>query len=681
MASSPRKRHLLPASDVSASRSPPWLVTFVALLLVRLTGAAYALISDCDETFNYWEALHLVLFGGRPVQTWEYSPEFAIRSWAYILAHAPAGLVAKLAGFSKLSTFYITRAALAVTSASIETHFTSTVARVVSPRCAWILLSFLAANAGLFSASVALLPSSFTFYTTTLALSFAMEPAVSPDFPASPHLPAPRSPAPRSPAPRSPAPRSPASRPNRTLKATLAFALGALLAWPFALVLSLPFVFDELFFYSGNVLRPQRWSQLVTTRATAFIKAALYASLLAVPILTIDTLFYGKLALVPWNIITYNVLSAQRGAGPELYGTEPAWFYLANLGLNVGPIILVLALMTAPVLILDRLTSTSRYSDPSSKEAQGSSRLSLLLLRTAPFYVWLGLLSTQPHKEERFMFPAYASLCFNAALSLDTIMIIAQQVMSHSRQRNTASVWPTHLLATPVILCSAAFAILRICGTIASFHAPFTVLHHLNNKSADIHASPNRGLSICYGKEWYRFPSSFFLPDNDSLEFVKSAFDGILPKHFYDEGNDLVNSDEKDAVATAMDALLGWTVPDHLASRTRAWQTGFNDLNREEPDRYVNVTTQCHLLVDSGDLSPTVPASEPRYVDDTSHWHRLRCEPFLDAEASKQSAVGQSLAFKLAQTVARTLWAPAEVRRRLGLRYRDYCLLANRNLP
>lgn len=535
---------------------------------------------------------------------------------------------------------------------------------MVSPRCAWILLSFLAANAGLFSASVALLPSSFTFYTTTLALSYAFEPAVSPDFPAST--------------------RSPASRSNRTLKATLAFALGALLAWPFALVLSLPFVFEELFFYSGNVLRPQRWSQLVTTRATAFTKAALYASLLVIPILTIDTLFYGKLALVPWNIITYNVLSAQRGAGPELYGTEPPWFYLANLGLNVGPIILVLALTTAPVLILDRLTSTSRYSDPSSKEAQGSSRLSLLLLRTAPFYVWLALLSTQPHKEERFMFPAYASLCFNAALSLDTSIILAEQViskLSHSRQQNTASKLPTRLLATPVLFCSAAFAVLRICGTIASFHAPFTVLHHLNTNSARIHASSPHGLSVCYGKEWYRFPSSFFLPNDDSLEFVKSAFDGILPKHFYDGRSDLVIKHEKDTITATMDALLGWTIPDHLASRTRAWQTGFNDLNREEPDRYVNVTTQCHILVDSGDLNPVVPASEPRYVDDTSHWQRLRCEPFLDAEASKQSAVGRSLAFKLAQTLARTLWAPAEVRRRLGLRYRDYCLLRNRHLP
>lgn len=530
---------------------------------------------------------------------------------------------------------------------------------MVSPRCAWILLSFLAANAGLFSASVALLPSSFTFYTTTLALSYAIEPAVSPAFPASPHLPAPRS--------------------SRTLKATLAFALGALLAWPFALVLSFPFVFEELFFYSGNVLRPQRWFQLVIFRTTAFTKAALYASTLVIPILSIDTLFYGKLALVPWNIITYNVLSAQRGAGPELYGTEPAWFYLANLGLNVGPIILVLALMTAPVLILDRLTSTSRYSDPSSKEAQGSSRLSLLLLRTAPFYVWLGLLSTQPHKEERFMFPAYASLCFNAALSLDTTIIIAQQVMSHCSRRNTASPWPTRLLATPVLFCSAGFAALRICGTIASFHAPFTVLHHLNSNSADIHASSP--LSICYGKEWYRFPSSFFLPDDDSLEFVKSAFDGILPKHFYDGRSGLVNNEGMDAITATIDALVGWTTPDNLASRTRAWQTGFNDLNREEPDRYVNVTTQCHLLVDSGDLNPVVPASEPRYVDDSSHWQRLRCEPFLDAEASKQTAVGRSLAFKLAQTVARTLWAPAEMRRRLGLRYRDYCLLANRNLP
>ncbi len=48
---------------------------------------------------------------------------------------------------------------------------------------------------------------------------------------------------------------------------------------------------------------------------------------------------------------------------------------------------------------------------------------------------------------------------------------------------------------------------------------------------------------MCVGKEWYRFPSSFFLPDSvvvdrDGrrravvLEFVRSEFAGLLPKAF-----------------------------------------------------------------------------------------------------------------------------------------------------
>ena len=35
-----------------------------------------------------------------------------------------------------------------------------------------------------------------------------------------------------------------------------------------------------------------------------------------------------------------------------------------------------------------------------------------------PLYVWLGILTLQAHKEERFMFPAYPLLCFNAAVAL-----------------------------------------------------------------------------------------------------------------------------------------------------------------------------------------------------------------------------------------------------------------------
>ncbi len=39
-------------------------------------------------------------------------------------------------------------------------------------------------------------------------------------------------------------------------------------------------------------------------------------------------------------------------------------------------------------------------------------------MRLTSFYLWLATLSAQAHKEERFFFPAYPLLCFNAAVAL-----------------------------------------------------------------------------------------------------------------------------------------------------------------------------------------------------------------------------------------------------------------------
>lgn len=48
--------------------------------------------SGCCPVYNYWEPLHFILYGDG-FRTWEYSPIYAIRSWAYLLLHAaPARL-------------------------------------------------------------------------------------------------------------------------------------------------------------------------------------------------------------------------------------------------------------------------------------------------------------------------------------------------------------------------------------------------------------------------------------------------------------------------------------------------------------------------------------------------------------------------------------------------------------
>lgn len=37
---------------------------------------------------------------------------------------------------------------------------------------------------------------------------------------------------------------------------------------------------------------------------------------------------------------------------------------------------------------------------------------------------------------------------------------------------------------------------------------------------------------VCVGKEWYRFPSHYFLPEGARLGLIKSHFDGLLPGEF-----------------------------------------------------------------------------------------------------------------------------------------------------
>lgn len=94
-----------------------------------------------------------------------------------------------------------------------------------------------------------------------------------------------------------------------------------------------------------------------------------------------------------------------------------------------------------------------------------------------------------------------------------------------------------------------------------------------NHKLLQCFKAPIR---LCVGKEWHRFPSSFFLPENVNgrlveLQFVRSDFAGILPKHFPSGHN--------------------------LSEMTRKIPAQMNDENREETARYVLVES-CNYLID-----------------------------------------------------------------------------------
>jgi alpha-1,2-mannosyltransferase len=128
----------------------------------------------------------------------------------------------------------------------------------------------------------------------------------------------------------------------------------------------------------------------------------------------IDSFIYGRTVFVPWNIIKYNVFST---SNPTLYGVSPWYYYLLNGLLNFN-IALPLAFLSLPLLAMTAVFEPKKLGI--TMPGQTSARTHLFL-RLSPFYIWFILLSCQPHKEERFMFPAFPLACFNAAISIGLI--------------------------------------------------------------------------------------------------------------------------------------------------------------------------------------------------------------------------------------------------------------------
>jgi hypothetical protein len=82
-----------------------WSAGLAVLLGARLLAAASLMITDCDETFNYWEPTHYTLYGWG-FQTWEYSPAYALRSYLFLLPHSAAVSALHAASGSKVVAFY-----------------------------------------------------------------------------------------------------------------------------------------------------------------------------------------------------------------------------------------------------------------------------------------------------------------------------------------------------------------------------------------------------------------------------------------------------------------------------------------------------------------------------------------------------------------------------------------------
>ncbi len=180
-------------------------------LFSHIIAACVAPIQDCDETFNYWEPLHY-LNHGYGLQTWEWSPEFALRSYAFEVVHAIPAKLGYLFTGSKRFEFYFLRVLLAFCCAATETRLYAVICRTLNPRVGIIYLIIVAFSPGMFYASTAFLPSSFAMLTATLGLAAFMDWTKGP----------------------------------KTESGIMWFGIGAIVGWPFSGALVIPFAAEEV---------------------------------------------------------------------------------------------------------------------------------------------------------------------------------------------------------------------------------------------------------------------------------------------------------------------------------------------------------------------------------------------------------------------------------------------------
>jgi alpha-1,2-mannosyltransferase len=180
-------------------------------------------------------------------------------------------------------------------------------------------------------------------------------------------------------------------------------------------------------------------------------------------------------------------------------------------------------------------------------------------------------------------------------------------------------------------------AVLSLSRTVALskyYTAPLTIYAQLTSHVAmgvDTTNTNANATIICTCGEWYRFPSSFYLPNND-LRFVRSSFEGQLPAPFAEQGSG-PNENPK---------------------------YSFNDQNRLESDRFTDIE-DCDFLVDLLDSNCR---------ENEGLWYPMAHAPFLDAGRT--------------DTWHRTLYVPHLHEQALlhgGVEYVDYILYKKKEIP
>ncbi|KAI9299198.1 hypothetical protein K502DRAFT_361729 [Neoconidiobolus thromboides FSU 785] len=474
------------------------LPLFLILLFVRVTSVFYSTIQDCDEVYNYWEPLHFLQFNSG-LQTWEYSPEYGLRSYAYLLLHYIPLRMIQLFTKNKILLFYFLKSIFAILSSCCEIFLIHNIKLYHSIELSNYVYLFLIFNSGMQHGAIAFLPSTFAMLTTTLYFSFSFNQYQSN---------------------------------NKLIINLILLAVGALWGWPFSAAIGIPYVLEWLLIQNNydivnGIFKVVKYSVRITLAV-------------GIPLLLVDSYFYQKLIIVPFNIVFYNVLAANKEAGPDIFGVEEWYYYLINgiLNFNIG---FVLAIMSLFIGLLSMII-------------QKNINLKIVF-KLIPFYWWLLIFSFQPHKEERFLYPIYPIILVNAAITLIYYKSIIIQIIDIDFIKNNKIVqqgliklykWSIYIMFLIYIILSFS----RSYGQFKYYYGDIKLYKNINQFNNNNNNNNNSNeVILCLGDEWYKYPSTYFLQSNVQLKFIHQNFNGLLPqpylknsKHWYQSTSIILNN-------------------------------------------------------------------------------------------------------------------------------------------
>ncbi|CAO2836224.1 unnamed protein product [Amaranthus hypochondriacus] len=497
-----------------------WGLPLFALGILRYMSATSNIIHDCDEVFNYWEPLHFLLYKSG-FQTWEYSAQYALRSYLYIIFHAIVGGPASILFEDKVRVFYVVRLFLGLISVVTDAFLVVAISRKYGKRLACYTLAMLCLTSGCFFASTSFLPSSFSMYAMSLASALALleKPAL----------------------------------------AVAVSASGVIIGWPFSVLAFLPVTIFSL--------------------RKSFKQAFVAGTIISIAVLAlsifVDYYYYKRWTSSVLNLLLYNVLG---GGESHLYGIEGPLFYLRN-GFNNFNFCFVLA-MLFPVTLLVHIVRKKYVPE--------------LVVIVLPVYIWLGFMSLQPHKEERFLYPIYPLICVAASAFIESMPDLFRDRFDPNDKSLLVLIAKFFRpIILGFILCVSHS---RTFSLIHGYSAPLEIYKHLQ-----YHEDAGDGSTLCVGSEWHRFPSSFFIPDYVShVRWIDDGFRGLLPFPF--------------------NATLGGT---------SAAPPYFNNKNKAADQQYLQDLEACTLLVELHLKRPFAYRGS-----DLSTWEVVAALPYLDREFS-----------------------------------------------